>query len=152
VRTNGGLFTYCFWYHYNSVYIVLSFCRKWPKSFTAVSQPSDCHLFFPSATISIIRVVLPAATSTVLFLLRVFGSSQSKTRIGFFLLAATSTELNYFVYSTVQKHCRTFCSLLCHICFMPVSGSPPTSLPSYSDKYVTLMWLNFSLDHDALCI
>jgi len=82
---------------------------------------------------------LPAAISTVRFSLRVFGSSRSNSRIGFFFPAATSTELKYFVYSTVQKHCRTFCLLLCRICFMPVSGSPPTSLPSYSDKYVTLM-------------
>ena len=41
---------YCFWYHYYFVYIVLSFCRKWSKSFTAVSQPSYCHPFFSSAT------------------------------------------------------------------------------------------------------
>ena len=40
---------YCFWYRYNFEYIVLSFCRKWSKSFTAVSQPSDCHPFFSSA-------------------------------------------------------------------------------------------------------
>jgi len=44
------------WYRYNIVYIVLSFCRKWSKSFTAVSQPSDCYLFFSSAISIVLRV------------------------------------------------------------------------------------------------
>ena len=141
MRTNDGLFTYCFWYHYNFVYIVLSFCRKWPTATCSFHLP-------PLASFEFSFLLLPA----LFFLLRVFGSSRSRTRFGFFLSAATSTELNYLVYSTVQKHCRTFCLLICRICFMPVSGSPPTSLPSYSDKYVTLTCLNFSLDRDALCI